>query len=139
MCRFPTLRLVVLAVAVAVGGPGHGSELTDTPKLRTSLLPRKATRPADLASEFVQRTPEFVLWDADQKISPSAAGCVYVVEQSAGNRLLLSDLNEGRRGWVFAGTVVSLEPGGVVLLSADPHQPRERVRVPDERGRPLRE
>ena len=58
--------------------------------------------------EFVQRTPEFVLWDADQKISPGAAGCVYVVEQSAGNRLLLSDLNEGRRGWVFAGTVVPL-------------------------------
>jgi len=56
----------------------------------------------------VQRTPEFALWDADKKISPSAAGYVYVVEQSAGSRLLLSDLNEGLRGWAFAGAVVRL-------------------------------
>ena len=87
----------------------------------------------------MQRTPEFVLWDADKKITPSAAGYVYVVEQSDGNRLLLSDLNEGLRGWVFAGARHSLEPGGVILLSADPDQPQERVRLPDERGRPLRE
>jgi tetratricopeptide (TPR) repeat protein len=108
MSRIPTICLVVVAAAIAAGGPGRGSELEGAPTLKTSLLPRKPTRPQDVASECVQRTPEFVLWDADKKITPSAAGYVYIVEQSGGGRLLLSDLNEGRRGWAFAGAVIPL-------------------------------
>ena len=109
MSRIPALCRVSLVAAIALGASARASGPADSPKLKTSLIPRKSTRPQERASECVQRTPGFCLWDADKKITPSAAGFVYLVEQSDGNRLLLSDLNEGLRGWTPAGAVVPLD------------------------------
>ena len=69
---------------------------------------RKTAQRPDRASEVVQRTPDFALWDTNKKLTPSGAGHMFIVEKTDGNRWLLSDLNEGLRGWVLAGTVVPL-------------------------------
>jgi tetratricopeptide (TPR) repeat protein len=84
------------------------SELGHSPNLKTSIIPRKAASAHDRASEVVQRTPDFALWDRDKKLTPAGAGHMFIVEKIAGNRWLLSDLNEGLRGWVVPGTVVPL-------------------------------
>ena len=84
------------------------SELGHAPKLKISIIPRKAGSAHDRASEVVQRTPDFALWDTNKKLTPSGAGHMFIVEKIDGNRWLLSDLNEGLRGWVLAGTVVPL-------------------------------
>ncbi len=84
------------------------AELGHTPKLKVSIIPRKTASAHDRASEVVQRTPDFALWDTNQKLTPSGAGHMFIVEKTDGNRWLLSDLNEGLRGWVLAGTVVPL-------------------------------
>jgi len=102
------LRLVAVLVAVAGCASARASDPADIHKLRVSLIPRKSSRPQERESECVQRTPGFVLWDGASKITPAAAGYIYVVEKSEGNRLLLSDLNEGLRGWSAAGAVVPL-------------------------------
>jgi tetratricopeptide (TPR) repeat protein len=101
-------RSAVLVVAVAVVGSAFASEPGGQPKLNTSLVPRKSIRPEDRASVYLERTPEFVRWDGNTKINPSAAGFIYVVEQSDGARLLLTDLHECIRGWTSGGAVVPL-------------------------------
>jgi tetratricopeptide (TPR) repeat protein len=85
-----------------------GSELGHAPTLKTSIIPRKASSARDRASEVVQRSPDFALWNASTKITPSGAGHMFIVEKTDGARWLLSDLNEGLRGWTLAGTVVPL-------------------------------
>jgi len=109
MSRTATFRLVALLVAFAAGVRARASEPADLHKLKSSLLPRKSSRPQERASACVQRTPGFVLWDADRKVTPGAVGYVYLVEQSDGNRLLVSDLNEGLRGWTPAAAVIPLD------------------------------
>ena len=94
--------VVVLCASVSA------SELDQAPKLKTSIIPRKASSARDRASEVVQRTPDFALWDANQKVTPSGAGHMFIVEKTDGDRLLLSDMNEGLRGWVSATTIVTL-------------------------------
>jgi tetratricopeptide (TPR) repeat protein len=84
------------------------SDLGHAPKLKVSIIPRKTASALDRASEVVQRTPDFVLWDKNQKLIPSGAGHMFIVEKIDGNRWLLSDLNEGLRGWVMASAVVPL-------------------------------
>ncbi len=84
------------------------SELGHAPKLKISIIPRKTASAFDRASEVVQRRPDFALWDTNQKLTPGAAGHMFIVEKIDGNRWLLSDLNEGLRGWVLAGSVVPL-------------------------------
>ncbi|MFI5456138.1 MAG: tetratricopeptide repeat protein [Isosphaerales bacterium] len=123
MSRRAALRLVALLGAVVVCAPARASDPALGHKLNTSLIPRKSSRPEERASECVQRTPSFGLWDAGRKIAPGAAGHVYVVEQSDGNRLLLSDLTEGLRGWTPSGAVIPLrqaEPFFSQQITANP-------------------
>jgi tetratricopeptide (TPR) repeat protein len=96
-------------VAVFLRPSATASEPWHNPKLKVSIIPRKAASARDRASEVVQKTPEFSLWDADKKITPSGAGHMFIVERTLGNRFLVSDLNEGLRGWVSAGAMVPLE------------------------------
>jgi tetratricopeptide (TPR) repeat protein len=77
-------------------------------RLKAVLVPRKSSSPQMRESECLQRTAALFLWDANKKFTPSSAGFVYVVEQNVGNRLLLSDLNEGVRGWVLPSGMVPL-------------------------------
>jgi tetratricopeptide (TPR) repeat protein len=102
------LRDAFVLVAATLCAPVSASEPGHTPKLKTSIIPRKASSTRDRASEVVQRSPEFSLWNADQRVTPSGAGHVFIVERTDGNRWLLSDLNEGLRGWVSSVTVIPL-------------------------------
>ncbi len=84
------------------------SDLGHSTKLRISIIPRKTSSARDRASEVLQKTPDFALWDGNKKIVPSGAGHVFLVEKIDGQRLLLADMNEGVRGWLAAGTVIAL-------------------------------
>ena len=130
MSKRRSLRQIVLCGAfilpcISVGA----SDLGHSPKLKTSLIPRKASSARDRASEVVQRTPDFALWDGTKKITPSGAGHVFFVEKIEGNRLLLSDMNEGLRGWVLATTVVALADAEALLQRSRSMQTPE-VRSP---------
>ena len=102
-------QCAVALVAVFIGPLATASEPGHTSKLNVSIIPRKAASARDRASEVVQKMPEFALWDGKDKVTPSGAGHVYVVEQVDGNRWLVMDMNEGLRGWVWSGTVVALD------------------------------
>jgi tetratricopeptide (TPR) repeat protein len=93
---------------LAVCTHGRGSEPDHVSKLRTAILPRKSTSPHDRESAVVQLTPELVLWDRQNKIVPTCAGHVFLVEQDNGRQRLLFDLNDGTRGWVMKNVVVPL-------------------------------
>jgi len=95
-------------LVVSLGAHSGASEPGRAPTLKTSIIPRKASSARDRASEVVQKTPEFSLWDANKKVTPSGAGHMFIVERTEGDRFLVSDLNEGLRGWVLAGAVVPL-------------------------------
>src|ERR1700678_1129733 len=56
------LVLWILCASVA------GSDLGHSPKLKTALIPRKASSARERSSEVVQRTPDVVLWDGAKKI-----------------------------------------------------------------------
>jgi tetratricopeptide (TPR) repeat protein len=96
--------LLIISLCASV----RASELGNPPKLKTSIIPRKAGSAHDRVSEVVQRTPDLVLWDSKKRLTPSGAGHMFIVEKIDGNRWLVSDLNEGLRGWVLAAAVVPL-------------------------------
>jgi tetratricopeptide (TPR) repeat protein len=104
-CSFPGAALFLM---ISLCASVTASELGHAPKLKVSIIPRKTASALDRASEVVQRTPDFALWDKKRKLIPSGAGHMFIVEKTDGNRWLLSDMNEGLRGWVLAGTVVPL-------------------------------
>jgi tetratricopeptide (TPR) repeat protein len=106
--RSVPLNAVVLA-AVFFGSFADASEPGHSPKLQISIIPRKAASARDRASEVVQKTPEFSIWDAKNKVTPSGAGHVFIVEQVDGDRLLVMDMNEGLRGWISSGSVLALD------------------------------
>jgi tetratricopeptide (TPR) repeat protein len=108
MSPMRTIRLAVTLAAIAACPSARASDHNGTPKLKTVLIPRKSSSKQDRASECLQKTPEFFLLDANRKIVPSAAGYLYLIERSDGNRVLLSDLSEGLRGWASARDVVAL-------------------------------
>jgi tetratricopeptide (TPR) repeat protein len=105
--RLPQYAVILMAVVIGTfataSEPGHLS------KLKISIIPRRAASARDRASEVVQKAPEFSLWDSKDKLTPSGAGHVYLVEQIDGDRLLVMDMNEGLRGWVSSGSVLSLD------------------------------
>jgi len=102
----PNLGLVLaIAAAVALTVSARAADQSGIPKLRT-LIPRKVASAQTRSLECVQKRPDFVLWDADKKITPGAAGYVYYLEQSDGNRLLLTDQSEGARGWTQASAII---------------------------------
>ena len=100
------------------------SDLGHTPKIKTSLIPRKTSSARDRASEVVQRSPEFVLWDGNKKIAPSSAGHVFRVEKIDKDRLLLSDMNEGLRGWAAATSIVVLAEAEALFSAQITANPR---------------
>ena len=106
-CRL--LQCVAVLTAILFGQSAAASDAGHTPKLKISIIPRKASSTRDRASEVVQKSPEFSIWDAKNKVTPSGAGHVFLVEQIDGNRLLVMDMNEGLRGWVSSTTVLSLD------------------------------
>ena len=93
--RNPNFALLVLAAAVELAVSARASDPSGIPRLRT-LIPRKVASTQIRSLECVQKSPDFVLWDAEKKITPGAAGYVYYLEQSIGNRLLLTDQNGER-------------------------------------------
>ena len=119
----------VVHVVVVLCASVNASDLGHSAKLKTSLIPRKASSARDRASEVVQRSPDFMLWDGPKKIVPSGAGHVFLVEKIEGDRLLLSDMNEGLRGWASVTTIVTLADGEAFFTAADRGKPRE-VRSP---------
>jgi tetratricopeptide (TPR) repeat protein len=102
------LRIAAFSFALAVSGPTTAADLGHAPKLKTSIIPRKASSTRDKASEVVQRSADLALWDADKKVIPSGAGHIFIVEKTERNRWLVADMNEGLRGWVLAGTMCPL-------------------------------
>ncbi len=93
----PKSKVALLFAVLAAAGltvSARASDQSGIPTLKT-LIPRKVASAQTRALEFVQKSPDFVLWDANKKITPGAAGYVYYMEQSQGNRLLLTDQNEG--------------------------------------------
>ncbi len=109
MSRVFTAWLVSFLAAATVCASARAGDLSRVMKLTTVLVPRKSCSPQIRASECVQKSPELALWDGGKKITPSAIGFVYIVEQNDGNRLLLSDLNEGIRGWVSPYAMIPLD------------------------------
>ena len=70
--RIPAMSNAVTAMcavlmAILFGPSATASEPGHTPKLKISIIPRKAASARDRASEVVQKTPEFSLWDAKNK------------------------------------------------------------------------
>ena len=103
-----TAWFVSFLTTAAVCASAPAADLSRVAKLKTFLVPRKASSPHIRASECVQKTPEMILWNAHKKITPSAIGFIYVVEENDGDRLLLSDLNEGVHGWASPNAMVPL-------------------------------
>jgi tetratricopeptide (TPR) repeat protein len=103
-----SLGFGVFLLAIAATEGAQASEFDHAPRLKTSLIPRKVSSARDRASEVVQRTADLVLWDGDKKVVPSGAGHRFIVEKTEQNRWLVSDMNEGLRGWVMAGTMCPL-------------------------------
>jgi tetratricopeptide (TPR) repeat protein len=108
MCAIKSNRLVVLLLCVVAARAARASDLGTPPKLQTALIPRKTTSPQERRSAVLQGAPDFALWDATQKIVPSSAGHVYLVEINNGAKLLVRDLSDGVRGWVATKAVVPL-------------------------------
>ena len=96
---------ILFALVMAAFAAGRADELVRVAKLKTVLVPKKLSTPQMRPSECLQTNPQMFLWDGEERITPNAAGFVYVVEQKDGQRLLISDLNEGNRGWVSARNV----------------------------------
>ena len=117
MSRRYLLPTTAVLVAWILCAPVAGSDLGHSPKLKTSLIPRKASSARDRSSEVVQRTADFVLWDGTKKVVPSGAGHMFLVEKHERDRLLLSDMNEGLRGWVSATTIVTLADGEALFTA----------------------
>jgi tetratricopeptide (TPR) repeat protein len=115
---------IVMYVAFIPCASVAASDLGHSPKLKTSLIPRKASSARDRSSEVVQRTPEFILWDGAKKIVPSGAGHMFLVEKLDGDRLLVSDMNEGLRGWVSATTIVALADAEALFSAQITANPR---------------
>jgi tetratricopeptide (TPR) repeat protein len=109
---------VILCASVSASDLGHSA------KLKTSLIPRKATSARVRSSEVVQRAPDFVLWDGTKTFVPSGAGHLFLVEKVERDRLLLSDMNEGLRGWVSATTIVALADAEAVFSAQIDANPR---------------
>jgi tetratricopeptide (TPR) repeat protein len=123
MSRIAAGWLISIVASITVYASVWADDPTRTAKLKTVLVPRKAASPHIRESECLQKGPALVLWDAETKISPSSAGFVYLVEQNDCNRLLLSDLNEGNRGWVSPLTMVPLNQAEAYfsgLIKANP-------------------
>jgi tetratricopeptide (TPR) repeat protein len=109
MSRVYAAVFVSLIAVMAVGGQSRAEDPARRAKLKTVLVPRKASTMRIRPSECLQKTPELFLWDGKKQIVPSAAGFVYVVEQNDGQRLLVSDLNEGNRGWTSPSAMIPVE------------------------------
>ena len=67
------------------------------------------------------------LWDDDKKIAPSVAGFIFLVVQNEGNRLLVSDLNEGHRGWASPLDMVPLNQAEVYFRVRSRPTPTTRL------------
>ncbi len=117
----------------------RAADRTQLSQLKTALAPKKSVSPHLRASECVQKNPAITLRDSDKKITPSVAGFIYFVEQKEDDRLLVSDLNEGLRGWVSPGEMVPLADAEAYIFSADQARSSQRVRLHDARGCPPRE
>jgi hypothetical protein len=55
-------QCAVILVAVFLRPSATASEPWHNPKLKVSIIPRKAASARDRASEVVQKTPEFSIW-----------------------------------------------------------------------------
>jgi tetratricopeptide (TPR) repeat protein len=115
--------LLTVVTAAHLTALAWASDPSGVPRIRT-LIPRKVANAKTRSLECVQKTPDFVLWDADKKISPGAVGYVYYLEQSRGNRLLLVDQCQGTRGWADAKTIVPIAQAEAYFserIKADPN------------------
>jgi tetratricopeptide (TPR) repeat protein len=122
----PAIAAIVAVVAAIILTTPTTAADRDTPiKLNTWLIPRKAANAQVRASLYVQKSPDFVLWDRDTKITPGAAGYIYYLERADGNRLLLADQNEGARGWVRGDSVVQIAEAEAYFSSQIQANPRD--------------
>jgi tetratricopeptide (TPR) repeat protein len=124
MSRVCTAYFISFVAAMAMCAFARADDPARLTRLKTVLVPRKSSSPQVRVSECLQKNPAFFLWDADKKITPSSAGFVYVVEQNKGNRLLLSDLNEGVRGWASPLAMVPLNQAEVYFSGQIKANPR---------------
>jgi tetratricopeptide (TPR) repeat protein len=124
MSRRHVLPNTAVLVVWILCASAAGSDLGHSPKLKTALIPRKASSARERSSEVVQRTPDVVLWDGTKKILPSGAGHMFKVEKLEGDRLLVSDMNEGLRGWVSATTIVALADADALFTAQINANPR---------------
>ena len=115
----------MLAAAVMVSGEARGADRSQLSKLKTVLTPKKLVSPELRTSECVQEKPVLTLWDGDKKIAPSVAGFIFLVVQNEGNRLLVSDLNEGHRGWASPLDMVPLNQAEVYFSGQIKANPRD--------------
>jgi tetratricopeptide (TPR) repeat protein len=102
VCLSATFSLLSVCIA------GTASLAGEVPKLKTSIIPSKSTSLQERPSAVVQIAPGFELWDGRAKLVPAGDGHIYLVEQNTGARLLLSDYNDGSRGWVASNSVLPL-------------------------------
>jgi tetratricopeptide (TPR) repeat protein len=123
----PILRwpLVVALAMAAVPATARAAELPGGVKLQPFVRPRKSSTTHDRAFEYVQKTADFVLNDGTNNITPNGVGYVCLLEQSQGDRLLVSIRSQGLRGWAPASALVPINHAEVHFSQQIAANPRD--------------
>ena len=100
--------LVAFVMGIVVSSPAHAGDLPGGMKLNTFVRPKKSSSTPDRAFEYVQKAPDFSLFDGRTKISPSGVGYICLLEQAQGDQLLVTIRSQGLRGWAPARSLVPL-------------------------------
>lgn len=109
MSRIPPLCHLACVIAIfncmeaQAAQPDGGSDLFGP------MVPTRRAGDLDPTSAVLQMAPNFVLWDASEKIIRRLTGLLYQIERSEENHLLLASPGQGLRGWASKGSVVPLE------------------------------
>jgi tetratricopeptide (TPR) repeat protein len=106
MLRIRARLLVALVLTLVPGALVHASDRAGDPVMTPFFGPLKRGRPQDFTKSFVQKTRNFSLQAAGNRISTSTACLVYRGERLEGDQLLLSTPGNGFRGWAKVSDVV---------------------------------
>jgi tetratricopeptide (TPR) repeat protein len=107
MSYFSKRGAIALLVVFITAAPARAFQAFDSSVVKARLNPRSPTKQKiEHARKVVQKWPEFVIWDGDNKIFPTRAGMVYRIERADKDGMIISLPSQGLQGWVPRDSVI---------------------------------
>lgn len=131
--------LVAFVMGIVVSSPAHAGDLPGGMKLNTFVRPKKSSSTHDRAFEYVQKVPDFSLFDGRTKISPSGVGYICLLEQAQGDQLLVTISKPGPARLGTGRVPGSSQSRRPSFLTPNRSEPKRCLRILDARSGPVRE